>query len=72
MGIGLSSSTPSTQQEAAKAARAVMTAAAVMMASKQANRNKELLEKSVLPSACRKPFKSFQNGKARLVFTSVV
>ena len=51
-------------QDAAKAAQAVMTAAAVMMASKQANKNKELLEKSVLSSAGKKSFKpSYQNGK---------
>ena len=41
-----------------------MTAAAVMMASKQANKNKELIEKSALTSAGRKPFShSFDNGK---------
>lgn len=63
MEMGLQEDSPS-RQEAAKAAHVVMTAAAVMLASKRASKNKELISKSGLNAVSRKKFKhSFDNGK---------
>jgi len=60
----LQSTSPKARQEAAKAAQVVMTAAAVMMASEQANKSKDLVQNKVVNSTPRKHFKhSGKNGK---------
>jgi hypothetical protein len=63
----LQSTSPKARQEAAKAAQVAMTAAAVVMASKHANKTKDLVQNKVVNSTPRKHFKhSLKNGKKTL------
>ena len=68
IGVGLHANSSKSRQDAAKAAQAVMTAAAVMMASKQTCKNKKSVNQSDIKSASSHIFKhSYKNGKTLLL-----